>query len=270
MAMRRGYASHFARTGNLTNTERLLSVLAGLGLTVAALRGGGPMRRIGMSTAGLSLLSRGAAGYCGMKAAVSGERTLREGITEQLHRLRGLRGSAAARIDSMESMFVAELQELHSAEAQLARLLDELADTTRHLPLQQQLRGYATELASRCEDLERMLADDGTDPHEHPDQAAQALIHETWKMAQIATPNLRDAALVASLQRIIHYKIAGYGTVATYAKSLGRIDAAARFAEYADREKAVDGELTELAKSRLNPDATLETQPRTPPEVRPH
>jgi len=167
-------------------------------------------------------------------------------------------------------MLIAELQELHSAEAQLVQLLDELADTTRHLPLQQQLRSYATELASRREDLERMLVSDGADPREHPDQAMQALIHETWKMSQIATPNLRDAALVASLQRIIHYKIAGYGTVATYAKSLGRVDDAARFAEYADREKEVDGELTELAKSRLNPDAALESRPRTPPEVRPH
>lgn len=270
MAMRRGYASHFARTGNLTNTERLLSVLAGLGLTVAALRGGGPMRRIGMSTAGLSLLSRGAAGYCGMKAAVSGERTLREGITEQLHRLRGLRGSAAARIDSMESMFVAELQELHSAEAQLARLLDELADTTRHLPLQQQLRGYATELASRCEDLERMLADDGTDPHEHPDQAAQALIHETWKMAQIATPNLRDAALVASLQRIIHYKIAGYGTIAAYAKALGRMNDAGRFAQLADRDRTIDAEITDIANGVLNPEAGVSPPGVKPSEVRTH
>jgi ferritin-like metal-binding protein YciE len=55
----------------------------------------------------------------------------------------------------------------------------------------------------------------------------------------------------------MHYKIAGYGAIAAYAKALGREAEAAHFAQLADRDKAVDAELTELAKGTLNPEAVV-------------
>ena len=73
----------------------------------------------------------------------------------------------------------------------------------------------------------------------------------------------RDAAVTASVQRIMHYKIAGYGAIAAYARALGRAAEAAHFAQLADRDKAVDGELSELAKGTLNPDAVV--APQGPP-----
>jgi ferritin-like metal-binding protein YciE len=66
---------------------------------------------------------------------------------------------------------------------------------------------------------------------------------------------MRDAALVASIQRIIHYMIAEHGTIAAHAKALGRMQEAAHFAEHADLDRNVDRELTDLAKSTLNPEA---------------
>src|SRR5687767_3332508 len=88
----------------------------------------------------------------------------------------------------------------------------------------------------------------------------RALIDETEKMWRVCAANVRDAAVTASVQRIIHYKIAGYGAIAAYAKALSRIDEAAHFAQLADRDKAVDAELSELAKGTLNPDATAAPQ----------
>jgi ferritin-like metal-binding protein YciE len=83
----------------------------------------------------------------------------------------------------------------------------------------------------------------------------QALIEETEKMWRVCAANVRDAAVTASIQRIIHYKIAGYGAIASYAKSLGREEDAQHFAQLAARDKAVDAELSELAKGTLNPEA---------------
>ena len=68
---------------------------------------------------------------------------------------------------------------------------------------------------------------------------------------------MRDAAVTASVQRIIHYKIAGYGAIASYAKSLGRHDDAQHFAQLAERDRAVDAELSDLAKGTLNPEAIV-------------
>ena len=84
----------------------------------------------------------------------------------------------------------------------------------------------------------------------------RALIDETEKMWRVCAANVRDAAVTASVQRIIHYKIAGYGTIAAYAKALCRGSTRRQhFAQLADRDKAVDAELSDLAKGTLNPEA---------------
>ena len=111
-------------------------------------------------------------------------------------------------------------------------------------------------MQSRKVDLESLLANSELEVRDHPDDAMLALIEETHKMATVCAPKVRDAALAASVQRIIHYKIAGYGTIASYAKALGKLEQAVHFAQLADRDKAIDVELTDLAKATLNPDAT--------------
>ncbi len=237
------------RRGNLGPAERWISLVSGAGLTLAALARGGLVGRGLTALAGLTLLSRGASGYCGMKAALTGETSVREGMQEEWERLRsGVAVTPVKRIDSMEALYMAEMQELHSAEAQLGSLLDKLPDTVPDASFQRALRSYATEIRTRREDLDRLITRAGANPRQHPDQAMRALLRETHKMAQLGASNLRSAALVASLQRLIHYKIAGYGTVASYAKTLGHIEEASRLADYADRDRAVDQELTSIAK----------------------
>ena len=252
--------SRLPSRGNVSGIERWASILAGLGLTLLAARSGGPLRRAAASTIGLSLLSRGATGYCGMKATVNGETSIAEGAREQWQRVRSVVGRGAASIDSLDTLYIAELQELYSAEAQLAPLLLNLADIVEHPAVERHFHGYALELDSRWEDLGRILGSYGTNPSAHPDQAMQALVNETKKMAHVCGGYVRDAALVASVQRIIHYKIAGFGAVAAYAKTLGHIEDASRFAEYAERDTAIDAELSDLALGSLNPQASVQPQ----------
>jgi ferritin-like metal-binding protein YciE len=84
-------------------------------------------------------------------------------------------------------------------------------------------------------------------------------------MSKVYGANIRDAALAASLQRLIHYKMAGYGSVAADARTLGRLEDAARLAEYGGREQAVDRELSELAKKIINPHARMQPEARPAP-----
>lgn len=243
------------RRSNVLGTERLASIAGGLGLAAAALRGGGPLSRALLGVAGAALLSRGATRYCPMKAAATGQTTLGRGFSEQARRaISAIRGGTAS-IGSMEEMYRAELQELDSAESLFVELLESVGPQITHPTLRERLQGYATEMHSRRDDISRILESRGADPHAHPDQAMEALVGETHKMAKVAGASVRDAGLVASLQRIIHYRIAGYGTVAAYAKALDRLDEAARFAEYVERDRALDEELTELAKGTINPQA---------------
>jgi ferritin-like metal-binding protein YciE len=75
----------------------------------------------------------------------------------------------------------------------------------------------------------------------------KALLDELVKMSQLPVPQIRNVAFIDSLQRIVHFKIAAYSSVATFAKTLSRAEDASRLAEYADREKAADARLTAIA-----------------------
>ena len=66
-----------------------MSAGIGTGLSLLVLRGGSPILRALAALAGLALLSRAAAGHCAVKAAVTGESSLGEGLRDQWTRLSG-------------------------------------------------------------------------------------------------------------------------------------------------------------------------------------
>lgn len=70
-------------SGNLSGGERAFSAISGVALSIFGASRGGPILRVLASTAGAALLARAFAGHCAMKAALSGESTLREGALEQ-------------------------------------------------------------------------------------------------------------------------------------------------------------------------------------------
>jgi ferritin-like metal-binding protein YciE len=244
---------------NLGTTERWLSLLGGIGMLLTTARGGA-LGRMARGAVGLSLLARGASGYCVVKAAL--EDRVPDAIADF---------SGSGRLDTMDAMYEAELQELHSAEGQLAQLANDLARTMSHSELAFRMQEYATELQLRRVDLEGLLARIGASVRGDTDDAMRALVEETEKMWRVCAANVRDAAVTASVQRIIHYKIAGYGAIAAYAKSLARPDEARHFAQLADRDRAVDAELSDLAQGTLNPEATAAPagEPESP-SARPH
>ena len=66
--------------------------------------------------------------------------------------------SDTGRLDSLDAMYEAELQELHNAEGQFAQLTNDLARTMSHPELAFRMQEYATELQARRGDLEGLLA----------------------------------------------------------------------------------------------------------------
>ena len=78
---------------------------------------------------------------------------------------------------------------------------------------------------------------------------------ETAQSRMVQDPDLRDAGLVASAQRIEHYEIAVYGTLATWAKQLGLDEDLRTLHAILQEEKRADERLTELAERIVNPEA---------------
>jgi ferritin-like metal-binding protein YciE len=157
-------------------------------------------------------------------------------------------------VSDFRAMYTAGLQEACSIEAQLVEALPKAADTASAPELQQAIRLHFEETREHQRRVKGLLR--GADSGDQTDQSMQAMIREAEKIANtIRNPRLRDAALIASAQRIEHYEIAVYGTLATWAKQLGLDDDLLALLDILDQEKQADEKLTGLAKAEVNPAA---------------
>jgi ferritin-like metal-binding protein YciE len=160
------------------------------------------------------------------------------------------------KIKTFKDMYIAELQELRNLELQLSDALLRMAEMASHSSLKNALMHHREQTQVQQQRLDAILQKRGANPREHVDQAMQALIKETEKMLSIVKGNeLRDAALIASAQKIEHYEIAAYGTAAALAGQLEFRDDQKLLHDSLEEEKETDVQLTKLAKSEVNQDA---------------
>jgi ferritin-like metal-binding protein YciE len=155
-------------------------------------------------------------------------------------------------IASFKDMYIAELQELCNAETQLTELLPGMAQIASNAGLKSALTNHWQETKSHKDRLESLLRKHGADPKAHIDQAMQALVNESQKMASMVAGPLRDAVLIASAQKLEHYEIAAYGTAAALAGQLNLREDQRILHETLDEEKNADTLLTKLAKAEIN------------------
>jgi ferritin-like metal-binding protein YciE len=159
-------------------------------------------------------------------------------------------------LENFRDMYLTELQELRSVEAQLVEALPKLADVACRPELKQAIQAHFDETRSQQSRLDEILRRHGADPREHVDQAMQAMLKEAEKWAgMVQDQDLRDAGLIASAQRVEHYEIAVYGSLATWAKQLGLDEDLQTLLGILEEEKRTDESLSTLAKRVVNPDA---------------
>jgi ferritin-like metal-binding protein YciE len=159
-------------------------------------------------------------------------------------------------ISNFKDMYLAELQELASVEAQLAEALLRMAGAATHPALKRVFIHHRAETETQGARLATILLKHGVSPTAHTDQAMQGLIAETKKMMMMLQgDDLRDAGLVASAQKIEHYEIAAYGTAAALAGQLDLRDEQKMLHMSLEEERQADLMLTELAKREVNRDA---------------
>jgi hypothetical protein len=84
----------------------------------------------------------------------------------------------------------------------------------------------------------------------------QGIIDEGSKvLSEDMDQDVRDAAIIASAQRIEHYEISGYGTARTYARELNLERVAQLLEQTLNEEYQADDMLTQIAEGRINKQA---------------
>ena len=165
----------------------------------------------------------------------------------------------------LKHLYVKQLQDLYSAETQLVEALPKMAEAATSPDLKAGFQSHLEQTRGHVIRLEKIFGVLGEDPNGEKCKGMEGLIKEGSEMIhEDVVPEEKDAGLIAAAQRVEHYEIAGYGTVATYAELLGDEQAQGLLEETLEEEKETDETLTELAEA-INVDAaeTIGETPRT-------
>jgi ferritin-like metal-binding protein YciE len=159
-------------------------------------------------------------------------------------------------LDSLQKLFVHELKDLYSAENQILEALPKMAEKASNPDLRQAFELHKRQTEEQVRRLEQIFDTLEHKPGGHKCKGMEGLIEEGEEVMKDAeSDEVRDAGMIAAAQRVEHYEIAAYGTARTYARMLGRDDAAQLLQQTLDEEGETDKKLTSLAESRVNPKA---------------
>jgi ferritin-like metal-binding protein YciE len=158
--------------------------------------------------------------------------------------------------NSLQELYVEQLKDLYDAEQQIIKALPEMIEAASSSQLKAALQEHLEITKTQATRLEQIFEARGEKAKAEKCKGIRGIIEEGDDLVgDIEDSDVRDAAIIASAQRVEHYEMAGYGTARTYAQLLGENQAAQLLQQTLDEEKEADQTLTGLA-SELNVSAT--------------
>lgn len=156
-------------------------------------------------------------------------------------------------ISTLKDLLIEQLRELYNAEKQQYDTLVGLSNTYISSYLDQAIRKHIGETEVHINELERIFHELDVPSFGEQSQAMLGLISEYNDIVERSTDQeIRDAAIIALVQYMEHFEIAGYGTVHAYAEELGLDDIAAKLLFILKEEKRFDERLTQIALMHIN------------------
>ncbi len=157
------------------------------------------------------------------------------------------------KIRTLNDLFVDMIKDLYSAESQLVKALPKMAKKATNPELKKGFEQHLQETINQKERLEKIAEMLDISPKGKKCAAMEGLIEEPEEIiSEIADPQVLDAGLIAAAQKVEHYEIASYGTVATFAKILGNSEIENLLRETEKEEKGADEKLGKVAQSTVN------------------
>lgn len=173
---------------------------------------------------------------------------------------------------NLRDLLMHEIQDLYSAEEQIIEALPSMIEKANNNQLKKALQDHLNVTEKQKDRLDKVKQLLGAEEEEggekkgvfsklfgggsHKCKGTEGLIKEGEKiMSENMTTEVRDAAIIASAQKIEHYEICGYGTARAFARELNLGEVAELLEETLNEEYEADDLLTDLAVGRLNEEA---------------
>lgn len=163
--------------------------------------------------------------------------------------------------EGLRDLFVDSLKDIYWAEKALVKALPKMAKNASSENLVTAINDHLKVTEGQVARLEQVFTLIGEKAAAKKCDAMEGLIKEGESiMEETEVGPVRDAGIIAASQKIEHYEIATYGTLAAFATTLGEDDAVLLLEKTLAEEKEADTLLTEAAYNTINFDANEEDQ----------
>ncbi|HEY5747287.1 MAG TPA: ferritin-like domain-containing protein [Chryseolinea sp.] len=153
----------------------------------------------------------------------------------------------------LERLFEDELKDIYWAEKALVRAFPKLLRNVSSEELYKVLEDHLTEMEDQVVRIESVFRTLGKEPKAKKCEAMAGLIREAEEiMGHTEAGPMRDAGIISAVQKVEYFEMASYGTLRTFASTLGLDKAVSLLQENLNEERAADNKLSELAMSVIH------------------
>ncbi len=162
--------------------------------------------------------------------------------------------------EEFRQFFIDELKDILWAEKALLKALPKMRKAATGKELAQSFDKHQSETEGQIAILEQVFEIMGEKPKTKKCEAMDGLISETESIISDTEKGtaIRDAGLILAAQKVEHYEIATYGTLAAFADAMQQAKVAKLLRSILSDEKKSDKDLTALALESINEEASEE------------
>jgi ferritin-like metal-binding protein YciE len=160
----------------------------------------------------------------------------------------------------LEELFLDELKDIYWAEKHLLKALPKMVKAATSEELKQSFTDHLEVTRGQVERLEKAFGMLDKKAQAKKCEAMDGLTKEAEEIIEDTDKGsmTRDVGLIMAAQKVEHYEIATYGSLAQLAKTLGKNDIAELMVKTLEEEKEADELLTSIAENNINVEATAE------------
>ena len=149
--------------------------------------------------------------------------------------------------ENLQELFIEEVKDIYDGEKQLLKALPKMAKAAENEELRAAFEEHLEITRMQVGRLEEVFKLLGMAARGKTCEGMKGLIEEGQEAMEELEGSTLDAALIASAQKVEHYEIASYGTLATFAEVLEMQEVKDLLGQTLEEEKEADEKLTEIA-----------------------
>ncbi len=157
------------------------------------------------------------------------------------------------KMQSIQDLMLTGMSYVLDAEQQLSKEAAKMAEASEDPQVKEMFQKSVTQGEKYAERVQAAFGKLGKPVKTEDNHITDAMVKEVEGMISSTDKGaVRDAALIVAFNQQQAYRVASYGSLASYAKLIGKQDAVADLQQSLEESKAGDEKLTNIGEQRVN------------------